>query len=126
MKKLLIAAVLALGIVPFSTSAMAEGEVGDTWTIGNYCLGDSLEMIREFTNAIVRGGLPVYKQIVNDPASPCTDIRSDPRLKPVQVTLIKEMWAFVLPGGEELVMWEIVDKSGQKGYTWLRPTGEGA
>lgn len=122
MRKILLAAVLALGI---STPAIAghENVVGDQWTIGNYCLGDSVVMIREFTNAIVRGGMETYKAIIMDPNSPCSDIRTEPGAQPVQVTLVKRMWSFVLPGGEELIMWEVVDRGGNKGYTWLLPTG---
>ena len=59
-----------------------------------------VEFMRDFTNAIVRGGLDTYKKIVSDPASPCVDIRAHPGQQPVPVTLVKKMWDFVLPHGE--------------------------
>ncbi len=120
-------AILLLGLVAFSTPATAEEAAsGDKYTIGNYCLGIDPEFIRSFTDALTKGGLDLYKKMLADPANPCIDTRMHTQYRPVQVFLVKWLWDFKLPGGEELAMWEIIDRGGNRGYTWLMPSGEGA
>ena len=116
-------AVLALGLVAFSTPAMT-GEPGDLWTIGSYCIGDDPEFIRNFTDAIVRGGIDTYREFMNNPVVPCFDTRMHGNIKPVQVVLVENLWDFTLPGGEALTMWVIEDSNGRRGYTWIAPEGE--
>ena len=121
MKKIwLLAAVLAMGIAPFSTPATAN-EPGDEWTVGSYCIGTDLEFIRKFTDDIVRGGIEVYRHYMSDPSAPCYDTRMHPQIQPVGVVLVERLWAFSVLGGEELIMWVVEDNTGMRGYSWFSP-----
>lgn len=123
MKKICIwfIAALAFGLVAFSTPATAEGQaVGDKWTIGNFCMNVDREFMRKFTNLVVRGGTAAYQAIITTPGSPCYESRHR-MFSPVIVTLKERLWGFILPSGEELIMWLIVDQYGLEGYTWLIP-----
>lgn len=113
-------AALVVGLVAFSTPATADFVAGDTWPVGNYCIGVDREFIRQFTAAVVRGGFESYMAIVSPPSSPCYDVRFH-SIQPVNVTLKERLWGFTMPDGENLVMWEVEDPQGNMGYTWLSP-----
>lgn len=101
-------------------SVLADGVVGEKWTVGNYCARVDLDFIRQFTDVVVRGGYEAYMTIVSRPNGPCYDVRVH-GIDPAQVILKERMWGFTLPDGEELVMWRVEDANGVQGYTWLSP-----
>jgi hypothetical protein len=114
-----IALTIAL-IIPYGNVAVAEPVAGDPWIIGNFCVGVDLNFMREFTNRIVRGGVPAYRAIVTTKGSPCFDLRHN-LTDTVNVILRERLWRFTLPEGEKLVMWRVEDAKGAQGYTWLSP-----
>jgi len=122
MKKIWIwfTSALVLGLVAFSTPAVAEPVVGDSWNLGSFCTNVDLEFMRAFTNLVVRGGIPAYQTLITTEGSPCYDRRHN-LAGSVSVVLKEKLWGFTLPDGEELVMWRVEDMNGVRGYTWLGP-----
>ncbi len=114
-------AVLSLGLLAISTTPVAaEPVVGEKWTIGNFCVGVDLNFMRQFTNLVVRGGVPAYQSLITREGSPCFDLQHN-LTTTVNVFLREKLWGFTLPEGEELVMWRVEDTKGVHGYTWMSP-----
>jgi hypothetical protein len=112
-------AALSLGLLAISTAPMAaEPVVGEQWTIGNFCVGVDLNFMRQFTNLVVRGGVPAYRSIITTKGSPCFDMRHN-LADTVNVFLKEKLWGFTLPEGKKLVMWRVEDTKGIQGYTWM-------
>jgi hypothetical protein len=118
-----VAPFAALALMLTSVPAVAEPVAGDPWTIGNFCVGVDLNFMREFTNRVVRGGMPAYQSIITTKGSPCFDLRHN-LTDTVDVVLKERLWRFTLPEGEELVMWRVEDTKGIQGYTWMAPDQE--
>jgi len=115
-----LAALIAAFAVFYPGTVVAEPEVGQKWNVANYCVGVDEEFIRQFTDAVVRGGTTVYQNMVSRPGGPCYDTRAH-NTEVIRVTLMKRLWAFDVPTGEKLVMWLAEDTNGVEGYVWLGP-----
>ena len=127
MKALLLSFLLALfvfGIAPFAKAEPPKSfSVGEVLSFYSFCVADSPKFIRKFTDVLVRYGMSAYKTLVLEKDFPCYDYRAQTNIAfPLKLTLVKRLWAFELPSGEQLVMWKVKDTEGALGYGWTPAT----